>query len=253
MGKSNSFGVYVIMSVLRKECYVGFTKDSFTQRWSRHRWGLRRNKHECPALQAAWNSDGEEHFVFGIVEVITDRSTTTAIEHRWMQHYRDLGLGLYNEVGNGYAPSPAAREKMRASHKGRAPTAAIESITKDWAVLTPAGQIIQVHNLSAFCRERDLTVSALRKVLIGQRPSHKGYRAPADQDGVLSGAIKPSPLRGRLADKMVCPQCGRRKDRHSAMCAVCYRAGDKFHEHLRRIARAGNLAGNKARWGRTPL
>ncbi len=249
MALSNSFGAYVIMNILRKECYIGFTKDSFARRWTRHCWGLRCNKHECPALQTAWNADGEDRFVFAELEVITDKASTTEPEQRWMQYYRARGFVLYNEIHNGYTPSPATRAKLRAARKGFRPTAGIEARMKDWDVLTPDGEVLHIHNLSAFCREHALDISAMHKVLTHQRGSCKGYRAPADQPRVLSGELQPLPTPEALAAQLVCPICGQPKRRPSATCRACYQASDRFREHLCRIAPAGNLAANKVRWG----
>lgn len=62
-------GVYCIENIINNKKYIGSTKDSFKRRYTAHRRKLRSNKHFNCYLQAAWNKDKEENFIFSILEI----------------------------------------------------------------------------------------------------------------------------------------------------------------------------------------
>ncbi len=51
-------------------------------------------------------------------------------------------------------------------------------------VVSPRGKVFEIDVLSWFCKEHGLDVSAMRKVLIGTRPTHKGWSIQNKQIGV---------------------------------------------------------------------
>jgi hypothetical protein len=53
--------------------------------------------------------------------------------------------------------------------------AAVQKNTCSWEVLTPQGVMINVDNLSKFCRENGLQVSLMNKVSKKERTNHKGF------------------------------------------------------------------------------
>jgi len=72
---------------------------------------------------------------------------------------------------------------------------------------------------------------------------------PRKQYRILHGKTDFSKICFAPLEKTVCPVCGQKtKRRESEMCRSCYLKSDKFHEHLRAIAPAGNRAANVARW-----
>lgn len=46
---------------------------------------------------------------------------------------------------------------------------------KNWKVVNPVGEVIEVFNLSKFCRENGLDQGTMMKVMSGKRNQHKGY------------------------------------------------------------------------------
>jgi len=75
---------------------------------------------------------------------------------------------------------------------------------------------------------------------------------PIKQYRIEHGKINPSLIVPR-PERLICPECGGKKDRHSDVCRACYLKSDRFHQHLRAIASAGNRAANIARWGTAHL
>lgn len=81
---------------------------------------------------------------------------------------RDAGLGFHGL-------SPEQKAQIRA--KGAAVSAARRA--KKYLLLSPAGVLIPVLNMTAFCRANKLDRCAVFNVLAGRRKSHKNWRKPA--------------------------------------------------------------------------
>jgi hypothetical protein len=65
-------GVYRVRCIPTGECYFGSTIHLYG-RWRLHKSLLKRNKHHCNALQAAWNKYSADAFVYEIVEALSIR------------------------------------------------------------------------------------------------------------------------------------------------------------------------------------
>lgn len=50
------------------------------------------------------------------------------------------------------------------------------SLAKVWSVLSPQGDVLNITNLSKFCKEAGLNTSSMYEVMSGKRKSHKGFR-----------------------------------------------------------------------------
>lgn len=62
-------GIYKIVNKINGKYYVGSSKF-FENRWKKHRKMLRRNVHENPHLQSAWNKYGKDVFEFMKIEFV---------------------------------------------------------------------------------------------------------------------------------------------------------------------------------------
>lgn len=127
-------GIYVIKRGDR--LYVG-SAVNISARWNRHKNSLRKNMHENPHLQNAWNKYGEEAFEFVVLE---ECDVEQLLERE--QHYLDQGfdqfyncsptagsrLGMANSPESkrktseslmGHVVSEETREKLKEAHTGR--------------------------------------------------------------------------------------------------------------------------------------
>ncbi len=199
MPRMSDSGVYMIESIVTGERYVGSTNQSFSRRWSEHKSKLNKRKNGCPPLQESWDKHGETAFRFVILEV-TPETKNLEREQYWMDHFRSLGLSLFNrcpeaashkglkmpreavervrQTNIGRPKSDEERCKLSQALKGRPiPLKALEAIIHDWPPLVaPDGSVHKVRNLLEFCRERNLDMSAMRKVALGLKPLYKGWR-----------------------------------------------------------------------------
>lgn len=68
--------IYIIQNNLNGKCYVGQTTN-WRQRRNKHWCELRKGQHLNKHLQAAFNRDGEESFIFHVVREVPNEQATT--------------------------------------------------------------------------------------------------------------------------------------------------------------------------------
>lgn len=78
--------IYKIINTTNGKFYVGSTTNT-RERFRTHRNKLRRNKHHCPHLQAAWNKYGEDAFLFRVVETVPQGQDLQEAEDRWLSEH----------------------------------------------------------------------------------------------------------------------------------------------------------------------
>ena len=76
-------GIYKIRNVTNQKFYVGSSND-MKDRFRKHRILLRKNKHHCRNLQAAWNKYGEECFKFEVIEALAEEALLFEAENKWL-------------------------------------------------------------------------------------------------------------------------------------------------------------------------
>ena len=113
--------VYTITNTANGKMYIGKTSRPVKERWYRHRYNLRENKHPNDYLQNAWNKYGEESFLFEILEEYPSVEEVNNAERFYVLYFKWLGLTLYNHRagGEGGWLSQAAIEKMRQANIGK--------------------------------------------------------------------------------------------------------------------------------------
>jgi hypothetical protein len=56
----------------------------------------------------------------------------------------------------------------------------VASKAKHYVFLDPDGYLVEVFNLTEFCRQNGLDKSSMSQVALGKRPQHKGWTLPTD-------------------------------------------------------------------------
>lgn len=78
--------IYKIVNLVTSAFYVG-SSTGYVTRWTCHRHRLKRNKHHCAHLQAAWNKYGSAAFAFVVVEEVSDGRTLHEAEQKWLDEH----------------------------------------------------------------------------------------------------------------------------------------------------------------------
>jgi len=144
-------GIYEIYSEVNNSSYIGSSID-IEGRFNHHKSKLRSGHHHNLHLQRAWDKYGEAAFQFRVLMICTEPKDLLIIE----QSFIDANCPKYNialAVGRG----------------GNIKSYPI--IVDPEGNLYPAGT-----NLAAFCREHDLPVNSMYRVIRGKRRQHKGWR-----------------------------------------------------------------------------
>lgn len=125
-------GIYLVTNTVDGKIYVGQSVN-MEARWWQHRWGLKRGVHRNIHLQRAFALDGEQAFVFSVLE-----HCEPAILDEREQHYLDTlnpvdngyNIMRHPRSAKGYKHSEEARRKIAESHKTRAPRQPLTEETK---------------------------------------------------------------------------------------------------------------------------
>ena len=63
-------GIYKITNLISNKIYIGSTTTSFKRRFKEHLSALKRGDHPNSHMQRAFNLDGENSFIFEVIEVV---------------------------------------------------------------------------------------------------------------------------------------------------------------------------------------
>jgi len=110
--------IYKIINQVNDKFYIGSTNNQY-ERFRTHRNKLRNNKHHCAHLQAAWNTYGEEKFVFKVIDVLVDEQLLQAAEDKWLVEW--VGKAeCYNHGLRSGAPWRGGAKELHPSYGKRA-------------------------------------------------------------------------------------------------------------------------------------
>lgn len=109
-------GIYMILNITNKKCYVGSSKNCKTRKYD-HFNRLRNNKHYNTYLQASYNKYGEDKFKFIILEEVKNIEDLYTKECEWIKinnsmdktHGYNLGIP---ERNNGLNISESTKTKI---------------------------------------------------------------------------------------------------------------------------------------------
>lgn len=114
-------GIYGIRNIINGKLYVG-QSSNIESRWKTHQYDLNHNRHHNKHLQAAWNSYGEDAFLFFVIEECHVKDLN-GYEMFWIDYYQSRYLGYNLDLGGegirGYKHTEEELSKMRQVQKPR--------------------------------------------------------------------------------------------------------------------------------------
>lgn len=130
-------GVYMIENTVNGKRYIGSSVD-ICFRIYKHRWGLRRGKHQNKHLQLAWNSAGESVFEFSVLQLVSDRTELQTAEQLHIDMHRSadnaFGYNLipFADTKSGYRHTGEAKRKIAETSSGRTKTPEQREAAREW-------------------------------------------------------------------------------------------------------------------------
>lgn len=113
--------IYSILNKSNGKIYVGLTEQG-KNRFTQHRYKLRKNIHQNPHLQSSWNKYGEYVFEFNILEHCPDEKLGEN-EDWWINYFDSKnpkkGYNLKDGGNSGFKFREDARKRMSSSHMGK--------------------------------------------------------------------------------------------------------------------------------------
>jgi group I intron endonuclease len=125
MSNTKSYIVYCIENIIDGKRYIGQSVRG-KKRWNDHKNNLRKNKHENPYLQNAWNYYGEDNFIFSLLKTCDNQDELCYWENFYIKEFKtkiDWGCGYNLDEGGLGGPNPSleTREKMSLAKIGKEP------------------------------------------------------------------------------------------------------------------------------------
>lgn len=114
-------GVYAAINKQNGKRYIGSSRNIY-DRWRSHKGKLRRNKHDTPHFQHAWNKYGEDAFEWVVLEYCFDDQLLLATrEEVWIKkHKKKAYNSIHKPIARYYEPfTDQHRARISASHKGK--------------------------------------------------------------------------------------------------------------------------------------
>ena len=97
-------GIYTITNLINGKFYLG-SSNNLAKRKREHIWALRKNEHNNPHLQNAFNKYGEKSFKFEIIEIIKPEENLLIIEQKRIDEYdacnREKGYNINRYASGG--------------------------------------------------------------------------------------------------------------------------------------------------------
>jgi group I intron endonuclease len=119
-------GIYKITCTANGKIYIGNATNLLQRKYS-HWSSFKRNKHDNPIMQHAWNKYGEQSFVFEVIELVLMREMLTAREQYWfkrLEPFGDKGFNINHKAETppsqrGKKYTPEHRKRISQSHLGK--------------------------------------------------------------------------------------------------------------------------------------
>lgn len=165
--------IYQILNKINNKCYIGQTASSFARRYDNGGWNVQGNNY----LKNAARKYGVENFEINILE--RDISSINELNEKeifYIKKFNSITPNGYNLMEGGQRTldrfhHEKSKEKMSRSQR--------KNSNKNYKFLNhQTNEIVEVANLSKFCRDNNLSHSMMCNVSSGKYKRHKNWTLP---------------------------------------------------------------------------
>ncbi len=167
----NQSGIYKITNTINRKFYIGSTEDFYT-RFKGHVTDFNK-KTQNPHFQNAWNKYGPNVWEMTLLELCSEEKLTE--REQWY-------LDKWEMTKTGYNVSPSAQSsrgtRRTAKQKKKHSNLWISISGKNFTIIDPKGERHEGIGLIRFCREKQISSTAICAVVRGESTHHKGWHLP---------------------------------------------------------------------------
>ena len=187
------YNIYKATNKINGKVYIGFASN-LSKRKHRHKYyALVKNVTSC--FYNAIKKYGWDNFDWKVIYQSKDRlHCLNVMERFFIEEYRsyigfsncqgyNMTIGGDGALGNHKSKTFEHKKRISQSHKGKKLSNehilnAAHARSKDYIMIEPNGKVINIKNMSDFCRIHKLNQSHMISVFLGRHGylSHKGYR-----------------------------------------------------------------------------
>jgi len=195
MLNSGMYNIYLLTNKVTGDSYAGFTVN-ISRRLKDHAYRAKRGskthfhnhirKHGLENMRLTILEEGHDaqfgkniREPYWIALLKPTLNSTIGGDGVLGYHHTDSTKTLMSKKRKGLTHSPSHNHAVSKSKQGKSFPNQIDSISRDWAVISPTGAAQTVHNLSSFCRKNNLSPGAMTMVHQGKRSHHKGWTVSA--------------------------------------------------------------------------
>lgn len=196
-------GIYAIRNTINNKRYIGSTLG-LHKRYSQHQRDLKRGKHFNSCLQRAWNKYGEINFCYEIIEHCDAEMLLTREEfwianlqsHKNKNGYNICEIPRASRVGCKASAKTILKMKKSLGGKNhpnwgkKLSKSHIENISKSqigipkptsgrkksYEIISPTNEIIKIMGLRKFCKDNQLPLSIMWRIVNGKKENYNGWR-----------------------------------------------------------------------------
>jgi len=176
--------IYKITNIITGKFYIGKTIRSLDERFYHHKYAAK-NQDKKTHLMSSMNKYGHDNFIIEELCTATNENELSSLEIEYiskLKPYYNKAPGGKGGRNKGFYLSEEHKIKISSSLKGKHKSEkhiknASYSRSKSWKFLDPNNNLIEIRNLSEYCRQNNLNQSHMTSVhncRYGYN-SHKGY------------------------------------------------------------------------------
>lgn len=158
--------IYCIINIVNNKKYIGKTVNSFCERYTAGEWWIRTSNQY---LRNAFDKYGNQNFKISIIEFdIKDDKILKQLEIKYIKQFNSLTPNGYNLTLNNNQNNNQNKNKFAGN----------KNCKNHYILNNKTNEIIYIKNLRQFCKNENISYSALVNVTSGRTKFHKHYTLP---------------------------------------------------------------------------
>jgi group I intron endonuclease len=173
--------IYKVTNKINGKIYIGQTIKKLKSRWLAHI--NKSNSSKTSVFHAAIRKYKKENFTIEETKRYSSKEELNLEEKRFIEEYNSLVPNGYNILkGGSYHVSRGEKRSFSIEHRQKIREKFMPRMeemrqisSKDWVVVSPKQEILNIRNIQDFCRNNNLEPSCMIRVAQGKIKQHKKW------------------------------------------------------------------------------